>query len=180
MVDSEPILVEVIGVFELGLLVAGDPGQDGQLRLLDMRPEQVKIHVARREAEQVGRSLSVFVMHHWSDGYRVSEWSPAERKATADAEMAREQANADAEIGAVVSVVVRGERRWGLLCDVVGTLAEGVILTDVTDHPDVAAAGCPVPPPHALNVGAVIEAKVIGKNPNHGALIFGLLQLPEA
>ena len=109
-------------------------------------------------------------------GFRVSEWSPMERKATRDAERAREHANANAAIGTELTVVVRHASVWGYRCDAVDSLAAGAIFTTESDRgAEASAAGCVVPAPAELAIGQQLVARVLGKNPIHGALVLGLV-----
>ncbi len=175
--DPTPFSVRVVGVFDLGLLVATAEREDGQLRALDMKPARMKIHVEGRDHELIGTTVEVFMMLTGEHGFRVSEWSPAERKATRDAERAREHANASVAIGTELVVVVRSAYSWGYLCDVVDGLATGAMFTKESDlGAEASAAGCIVPVPGDLAIGQRLVARVLGKNPNHGALVLGLVR----
>lgn len=174
--DPTPFSVRVVGVFDLGLLVATVDRKDGQLRVLDMKPARSAIHIEGRDHELIGTTLEVFMMLRGEHGFRVSEWSPEERKATRDAERAREHANASAAIDTELTVVVRRAFAWGYRCDVVDSLATGAMFTTESDRgAEASAAGCVVPAPGEFAIGQQLIARVLGKNPIHGALVLGLV-----
>ena len=171
-----PIVVTVVGTFDLGLLVQTDDTRVGQLRLPDMKPRQQKIHIEGRDCEQLGTTLTVYMLLERTETFSVSEWSPAHRKACRDAKAARAQANATAAIEQELTMVVRSTYSWGYLCDAVDSPASGAIFTaDCERTAEAIATGCPAPTPHDLAVGERVVVRVVGKNANHGALILGWL-----
>ena len=118
----------ILGKFDLGYLLKLEGGEPAQLRVIEMKGEELDCHLRSQEFTLVGKSIDVYILHQGPMGVLVSQYSKMERGERKKQGKLKDDEQLLLKVGESYRFVVIQKTSWGVICQRVNGYAEGAII----------------------------------------------------
>ena len=125
--SEEKVKAQIKTKFDLGYIVELEDGTEAQLRVLEQRGRELKLHVSGEEEKIYGESIEVYEVYRDSRYCAVSQYSPLERTQREEAKQKERLALENCTIGGEHHMEVEKDYEWGyILKEIEGCLVGAI------------------------------------------------------
>ncbi len=147
------IKVKIVDSFDLGYILQSEDGSEGQLRVNEMKGEELDYHLKAKESELFGKEIFVDIIFKSENSFLVSQFTHEERQRKQELKKMEQKAKESCRIGQTYEMKITKIMEWGYICKqikghlngavkekskfVVGDVFTGLVV-------EITESGCPI------------------------------------